>query len=247
MPTSPCVPSRRKRAFSFCAVSAGASGSPLTSASKLRSRSADGLERCGRVGEDHAVADGAVVDDGVGQHQRRLGDRAARCLMRLLHRHANRAHAQALNAGIEGGSRTHSSWVRCRQDSPAGPRGVLRRPATPGPIMPPEGALAGRGCRPDNGTGPHAPHHTCRSSRPTLRRVRRHRARQRRPRIPEQARPCAGCGQDARRPRDLHPAFYGSFDWHSCVHMHWLLARVRRLLPDLPQRECDRRRCSIVI
>src|SRR5258707_12822300 len=42
---------------------------------------------------------------------------------------------------------------------------------------------------------------------------------------------------DARRPRDLHPAFYGSFDWHSCVHMHWLLARVRRLFPGLPQRK----------
>ncbi len=40
---------------------------------------------------------------------------------------------------------------------------------------------------------------------------------------------------DAQRPRDLHPAFYGSFDWHSCVHMHWLLARVRRLFPGLPQ------------
>ncbi len=41
---------------------------------------------------------------------------------------------------------------------------------------------------------------------------------------------------DVRRPRHLHPAFYGSFDWHSCVHMHWLLARVRRLVPGLPQR-----------
>jgi hypothetical protein len=41
---------------------------------------------------------------------------------------------------------------------------------------------------------------------------------------------------DVRAPRALHPAFYGSFDWHSCVHMHWLLARVRRLVPDLPQR-----------
>jgi hypothetical protein len=41
---------------------------------------------------------------------------------------------------------------------------------------------------------------------------------------------------DVQRPRDLHPAFYGSFDWHSCVHMHWLLARVRRLHPGLPQR-----------
>ncbi|WP_136612238.1 DUF2891 family protein [Sinomonas albida] len=23
-------------------------------------------------------------------------------------------------------------------------------------------------------------------------------------------------------PSELHPAFYTSFDWHSCVHMHWL-------------------------
>jgi hypothetical protein len=42
--------------------------------------------------------------------------------------------------------------------------------------------------------------------------------------------------EDARTPRELHPAFYGSYDWHSCVHMHWLLARVRRLLPALPER-----------
>jgi hypothetical protein len=32
-------------------------------------------------------------------------------------------------------------------------------------------------------------------------------------------------------PRKLHPAFYGSYDWHSAVHMHWLLARVLRLYP----------------
>lgn len=29
--------------------------------------------------------------------------------------------------------------------------------------------------------------------------------------------------------RRLHPAFYGSYDWHSAVHMHWLLARIARL------------------
>src|SRR5262249_5368348 len=29
----------------------------------------------------------------------------------------------------------------------------------------------------------------------------------------------------------LHPAFYGSYDWHSAVHMHWLLVRVQRLFP----------------
>jgi len=32
-----------------------------------------------------------------------------------------------------------------------------------------------------------------------------------------------------------HPAFYGSYDWHSAVHMHWLLVRVLRLYPMLPE------------
>jgi hypothetical protein len=41
---------------------------------------------------------------------------------------------------------------------------------------------------------------------------------------------------DAQPTRALHPAFYGSFDWHSCVHMHWLLARLYRVQPALPQR-----------
>jgi len=31
--------------------------------------------------------------------------------------------------------------------------------------------------------------------------------------------------------REVHPAFYGSYDWHSAVHMHWLLVRVLRLYP----------------
>ncbi|MFB7599332.1 DUF2891 domain-containing protein [Streptomyces sp. NPDC056160] len=30
------------------------------------------------------------------------------------------------------------------------------------------------------------------------------------------------------RPSSLHPAFYGAYDWHSSVHMHWLLVRVLR-------------------
>ncbi|GGY15116.1 DUF2891 domain-containing protein [Streptomyces minutiscleroticus] len=30
------------------------------------------------------------------------------------------------------------------------------------------------------------------------------------------------------RPRTLHPAFYGAYDWHSSVHMHWLLVRLLR-------------------
>jgi hypothetical protein len=34
---------------------------------------------------------------------------------------------------------------------------------------------------------------------------------------------------DLLSPRELHPCFYGSYDWHSCVHQHWLLARLLRL------------------
>jgi hypothetical protein len=37
---------------------------------------------------------------------------------------------------------------------------------------------------------------------------------------------------DARPPRELTPAFYGCYDWHSSVHGHWLLARLARLFPD---------------
>ncbi len=40
---------------------------------------------------------------------------------------------------------------------------------------------------------------------------------------------------DLLSPRALHPAFFGSFDWHSSVHAHWLLARALRLAPDLQQ------------
>src|SRR5437879_4918007 len=37
------------------------------------------------------------------------------------------------------------------------------------------------------------------------------------------------------RPRSLHPAFFGCFDWHSAVHGHWLLAHLLRRFPGLPQ------------
>jgi hypothetical protein len=40
--------------------------------------------------------------------------------------------------------------------------------------------------------------------------------------------------QDLLAPSVLHPAFHGSFDWHSCVHAHWMLARLLRRVPDLP-------------
>ena len=39
--------------------------------------------------------------------------------------------------------------------------------------------------------------------------------------------------QDVLAPSALHPIFFGSFDWHSCVHGYWLLLRVKRLFPGL--------------
>jgi len=32
--------------------------------------------------------------------------------------------------------------------------------------------------------------------------------------------------------RELHPAFFGCFDWHSCVEMYWGAIRLMRLFPD---------------
>jgi hypothetical protein len=46
---------------------------------------------------------------------------------------------------------------------------------------------------------------------------------------------------DVQSPRALHPAFYGCYDWHSSVHGHWLLARLLRLYPDLPEAQEIRR------
>ena len=41
--------------------------------------------------------------------------------------------------------------------------------------------------------------------------------------------------KDALTPRALHPIFYGSFDWHSCVHGWWTLLTLRRLFPDIAE------------
>ena len=34
------------------------------------------------------------------------------------------------------------------------------------------------------------------------------------------------------RPRARTPVFYGSYDWHSCVEMHWLLVRLLKVMPE---------------
>jgi Protein of unknown function (DUF2891) len=42
---------------------------------------------------------------------------------------------------------------------------------------------------------------------------------------------------DSKTPKTLHPAFYGSYDWHSSVHGHWMLVRLLRRFPDLPEKK----------
>ena len=39
--------------------------------------------------------------------------------------------------------------------------------------------------------------------------------------------------EDLAPPYVLHPIFYGSFDWHSCVHGWWTLLTVGRLFPEI--------------
>jgi hypothetical protein len=45
---------------------------------------------------------------------------------------------------------------------------------------------------------------------------------------------------DVRGPRALHPVFYGSFDWHSCVHGYWLLATLLRRHPASAESQATR-------
>lgn len=40
-----------------------------------------------------------------------------------------------------------------------------------------------------------------------------------------------------KTPSQLHPAFYGCFDWHSSVHGHWMLVRLLRQFPGMPEEQ----------
>jgi hypothetical protein len=41
--------------------------------------------------------------------------------------------------------------------------------------------------------------------------------------------------RDIESPKNLHPAFYGCYDWHSSVHGHWMLVKLLRTFPALPE------------
>ena len=40
---------------------------------------------------------------------------------------------------------------------------------------------------------------------------------------------------EVKSPKALHPAFYGCYDWHSSVHGHWMLIRLLKTFPSLPE------------
>src|SRR5690242_219712 len=42
------------------------------------------------------------------------------------------------------------------------------------------------------------------------------------------------------RPEKYHPIFYGCFDWHSSAHGHWMLIRLLKNFPDIPQADTIR-------
>ena len=50
--------------------------------------------------------------------------------------------------------------------------------------------------------------------------------------------------QDVKGPRALHPIFFGSFDWHSCVHGWWTLFTLLRLYPTMPEAHAIRELAS---
>ncbi len=43
--------------------------------------------------------------------------------------------------------------------------------------------------------------------------------------------------ESALTPAELHPSFYGCFDWHSSVHGHWMLVRLLKSKPNLANHE----------
>jgi hypothetical protein len=45
---------------------------------------------------------------------------------------------------------------------------------------------------------------------------------------------------DLAPPSTLHPIFFGSYDWHSSVHQHWMLVRLLRQVPGLPEGDAIR-------
>ncbi|MDD3744365.1 MAG: DUF2891 family protein, partial [Lentimicrobiaceae bacterium] len=46
-----------------------------------------------------------------------------------------------------------------------------------------------------------------------------------------------GSDMDIKPVREYRPAFYGCFDWHSSVHGHWMLVKLLKEFPGIPEAE----------
>jgi hypothetical protein len=51
-----------------------------------------------------------------------------------------------------------------------------------------------------------------------------------------------GSDADLKAPRELHPAFYGCFDWHSSVHGHWSLVSLLKQFPNINEADSIQQR-----
>jgi hypothetical protein len=49
-----------------------------------------------------------------------------------------------------------------------------------------------------------------------------------------------GSDRDVKPVREYRPAFYGCFDWHSSVHGHWMLVKLLKLHPEIPEAQAIR-------
>jgi hypothetical protein len=49
-----------------------------------------------------------------------------------------------------------------------------------------------------------------------------------------------GARTDLGEPVELHPAFYGCFDWHSSVHAHWSLVKLLKYFPEMERADSIR-------
>jgi len=57
----------------------------------------------------------------------------------------------------------------------------------------------------------------------------------------------SGDSDQVLTPKNLHPAFYGCFDWHSSVHGHWMLVKLLKDFPSLPENKKIREAISLNI
>jgi hypothetical protein len=49
---------------------------------------------------------------------------------------------------------------------------------------------------------------------------------------------------DIGSPLNMHPAFYGCFDWHSSVHGHWMLVKLLKTFPELQDKDLIKRKLA---